>query len=162
NNVAPTLAISGASTVNEGATYTLHLSSSDPGKDTISKWTVIAWGDGSPSQTVKGNPSTVSHVYAVGPNNYTIIAAATDEDGTYPAGNTVTVQVRHAAPTLTISGAATVNEGAIYTLNLTGKSSHPLNQWTINWGDGTAPQIINGSPPSVTHVFAHGPQSNTI
>ena len=36
HNVAPTLAISGASDVNEGSSYTLNLSSSDPGDDTIS------------------------------------------------------------------------------------------------------------------------------
>lgn len=161
-HIAPKLTLSGSASVNEGARYTLHLSSSDPGKDTVSKWTIIAWGDGSPAQTVTGNPSTVTHVYAVGPNTYTVMAAATDEDGTYPVGNTVTVQVLHATPTLKISGAATVNEGAIYTLNLTSGDTHPVSQWSINWGDGTAPQIVNGNPPSVTHVFVHGPQSNTI
>ncbi len=53
NNVAPTLAISGAASVNEGSTYTLNLSSSDPGADTISQWT-INWGD--TAQVVTGNP----------------------------------------------------------------------------------------------------------
>src|SRR5262249_44400253 len=85
NNVAPTLTLSGASAVNEGSTYTLGLASSDPGADTISSWT-ITWGDGSDPQTVTGNPSSATHVYADGPNNYTISATATDEDGTYAAG----------------------------------------------------------------------------
>ncbi len=146
-NVAPTLTLSGASTVNEGATYTLGLASSDPGPDTINHWT-INWGDG-PAQTVAGNPSSVTHVYADGPNNYTISATATDEDGTYAAGNTVAVGVGNVSPTLVISGAASVNEGATYTLSLS--SSDPgtdtISQWSINWGDG-APQIVAGNPSS--------------
>ena len=36
-----------------------------------------------------GNPSSVTHVYADGPNSYTVSATATDEDGTFAAGNTV-------------------------------------------------------------------------
>src|SRR5699024_6406459 len=43
NNVAPTLSISGNAAVSEGATYTLTLSSTDPGADAISSWT-ITWG----------------------------------------------------------------------------------------------------------------------
>jgi len=90
NNVAPTLAINGAASVNEGSSYTLNLSSTDPGADTISKWT-INWGDG--TQVVSGHPSSVTHTYADGTHNYTISATATDEDGTYAAGNTVAVIV---------------------------------------------------------------------
>ena len=85
NNVAPNLAVSGAGTVNAGATYTLSLSSNDPGTDKISQW-MIQWGDGN-TQIVAGNPSSVTHVYAVGGNTYTIIATATDEDGTFSANN---------------------------------------------------------------------------
>ncbi len=153
NNVAPTLAISGAASTNEGSTYTLGLSSSDPGADTISQWT-INWGDS--TQVVTGNPASVTHVYADGTANYTISATATDEDGSYSAGNTVAVTVNNVAPTLAISGAASVNEGSTYTLGLS--SSDPgadtISQWTINWGDST--QIVTGNPASVTHVTRMG------
>jgi Ca2+-binding RTX toxin-like protein len=111
NNVAPTLAISGGSDVNEGASYTLNLASSDPGADTISSWT-INWGDG--SETVTGNPTSVTHIYADGNalSNYTISATATDEDGTYAAGNTVAVSVNNVDPTITVDNASvTVDEG---------------------------------------------------
>src|SRR5207244_5202047 len=64
NNVAPTLAISGATDVNEGSPYTLNLSSSDPGTDTISSWT-INWGDGN-TQVVGGNPSSGTNLFADG------------------------------------------------------------------------------------------------
>ncbi len=75
NDATPTLSIAGAATGNEGTSYTLSLSSSDP--DPITSWT-ISWGDGA-TQVVSGNPSTVTHTYAEG--SFTISAAATDEDG---------------------------------------------------------------------------------
>ena len=99
NNVAPTLTISGDAAVNEGATYTLSLSSTDPGADTIAHWD-ITWGDGSAAQEVLGNPSSVTHVYADGPTSPTISATATDEDGTFNA-NTKAVTVNNVAPTVT-------------------------------------------------------------
>ncbi len=136
HNVAPTLAISGASDVDEGSSYTLNLSSSDPGADTITQWT-INWGDS--TEVVSGNPANASHTYADGDASYTISATATDEDGTYSAGNTVGVTVHNVAPTLAISGASDVDEGSSYTLNLS--SSDPgadtITQWNINWGDST-------------------------
>ena len=48
----------------KGSIYTLNLSSTDPGADTISQWT-INWGDGT-DQVVTGNPSSVTHTYADG------------------------------------------------------------------------------------------------
>src|SRR6185436_9149828 len=156
HNVAPTLAISGASTVNEGAGYTLNLSSFDPGADTIASWT-INWGDG--TQIVSGNPSSATHTYADGNANYTISASATDEDGTFAAGNTVSVTVNNVAPTLTISGASTVDEGALYTLNLSSfdPGADTITSWTINWGDGS--EVVSGNPSSATHTYADGPNS---
>ena len=143
----------GPRAVDEGSAYTLGLVRSDPGADTISQWT-INWGDS--VAVVTGNPSSVSHTYADGTANYTISATATDEDGTYSAGNTVAVTVNNVAPTLVISGAASVNEGSSYTLSLS--SSDPgadtISQWTINWGDST--QIVSGNPASVTHTYADG------
>src|SRR5439155_26916896 len=103
----PTLTLSGASALNEGDTYTLNLAASDPGQDTITGWT-IRWGDGN-LQSVAGNPASVTHVYTDGPNTFTITATATDEDGTHPAGNSLAVTVNNLAPTLALSGAASVD-----------------------------------------------------
>ena len=52
----------------------------------------------------------MTHTYADGDANYVISATATDEDGTFAAGNTVAVTVHNIAPTLTITGAADVKE----------------------------------------------------
>ena len=62
SNVAPTLEISGDDFVAAGQTYTLNLSVTDPGDDTIENWQ-INWGDDSPVQTVPGNPPFVEHVF---------------------------------------------------------------------------------------------------
>jgi uncharacterized delta-60 repeat protein len=158
NNVAPTLVISGASNVDEGSSYTLALSASDPGPDTISTWT-IAWGDGN-FTTVPGGTAMVSHTYADGPASYTISATAADEDGSY-SSNSLPVTVDNVAPTLTISGASNVAEGSSYTLTL--GSSDPgqdaITSWTINWGDGI--EVISGNPGSVSHTYADGGNPST-
>ena len=162
NNVAPTLTLSGNSSVNEGSTYTLNLGSSDAGTDTIASW-VITWGDGSDAQTLTGNPSSVTHVFADGTATRTISATATDEDGTYDS-NTKVVAVNNVAPTLTLSGDSSVNEGSTYTLNLSSADVGPdtISQWVITWGDALVAQTLTGNPSSVTHVFADGTATRTI
>lgn len=162
NDVAPNLTIGGNATVNEGALYTLNLSSSDVGPDTISRWT-INWGDGN-IQIVNGNPSSATHVYMVPPITCTISATATDEDNTFTAGNQVTVSVKHVVPPASISGPASVNEGEVYTLTLSANPAmnHPISKWTIVWGDGTQPTVVTGNPTSVKHTYAVGPNDYII
>ncbi|HMY50495.1 MAG TPA: Ig-like domain-containing protein [Rhodocyclaceae bacterium] len=81
-NVAPTLQAGGLPAVYAGQSYTLELSSSDPGDDTLSLWH-INWGDGQ-VQDVAGNPGQITHTYdgsVLG--QVQIRATATDEDGSY-------------------------------------------------------------------------------
>ena len=87
-NVAPSLTLGGAASVTDDQDFVLDLASSDPGQDTLSGWTV-QWGDGSSSllETAAGN---LSHRYAA-PGDYTVLATATDEDGSYSTSTTVTV-----------------------------------------------------------------------
>ena len=161
DNVAPTLTISGNSTVNEGALYTLTLSESDPGADTITSWT-INWGDS--IEVVSGNPSSAAHTYADGDNNYTISAEATDEDGTWAAAMTVAVLVANVAPTLSISGSSDTDEGDLYTLNLSASGDpgqDTIASWTINWGDGDI-ENFSGNPSSASHAYADGDANYTI
>jgi uncharacterized delta-60 repeat protein len=156
----PTLTITGPSSAGEGI-YTLNLASSDPGDDTIDHWT-INWGDGTTAQVVIGSPSSVTHVYD-GTANRTITATATDEDGTF-AANSVFVRINNVAPTLTLTGNAATDEGAVYTLNLDAVDPglDTIQRWTINWGDGSKAQTVVGNPSSVTHVFADGLKNVTI
>jgi hypothetical protein len=160
NNASPTLVISGADSVNEGSPYTLDLAVSDSGTDTIDHWTVN-WGDGN-VETVSGNPSSVSHTYADGPNTYTISATATDEDGTHSA-NTISVSANNIAPMLTLSGGDSVAEGSLYTLDLAASDpgADTIDHWTVNWGDGNV-ETVSGNPSSATHSYADGPNTYTI
>jgi 6-phosphogluconolactonase (cycloisomerase 2 family) len=157
----PTLALSGADTVNEGDVYTLQLAASGGGLsvDPLQSIT-INWGDGTPQnpdlQTVAGNAATVTHVFAAGPNEWTIGATFADSDGSYSASNAVDVVVNAVAPMLSLSGPSSVTAGATYTLQLAVLSDvnpTPLTGWTINWGDGTPAQTLLGNPTSATHIF---------
>jgi hypothetical protein len=81
NNTAPVLSTTGSGTVSAGSSYTLNLSATDPGADTISSWT-INWGDGA-IETFAGNPASVAHTYTAAGFTFNILASAIDEDGTY-------------------------------------------------------------------------------
>src|SRR3954453_14854076 len=59
--------------------------------------------------------------------------------------------------TARITGVTTTSEGTLYTLNLsvTPKNKKDnVTQWSIDWGDGSAPQIVNGNPKTLTHPYA--------
>jgi hypothetical protein len=152
-NIAPTLVLAGAAAVAEGSEYTLNLSDIDPGDDTISGW-VIDWGDGQ-VDTVAGDTSSNTHTYADGSQVYSIHGTATDEDGTYNAA--ASVEVTNVAPTLTINGAASVDEGSLYTLRLAASDAgdDTISQWTIDWGDGHI-EMAPGEATAVTHIYADG------
>ena len=155
-NVAPTLTLSGATAVNEGSTYTLNLAASDPGQDTITNWT-ITWGDGN-IQTVSGSPGSVSHTYADGSQTCTISATATDEDGTYNAGNSLNVTVNNVAPTASLSGPATGVRGQLRTFALGAVDPSAIDQagsftFNINWGDGSSQPSTGPASQQVGHVY---------
>ena len=81
DNVAPSIAISGAANVNEGSAYSLTLGAvTDPGTDTVSSY-VVHWGDGN-SDTYATN-GVKTHTYADGPAIRAITVDLVDEDGTF-------------------------------------------------------------------------------
>src|SRR5439155_1215210 len=132
--------------------YTLSLGAvTDPGTDTVSAYRVN-WGDGSHTDFT-GSPvgQTAAHTYADGPNACTISVDLTDEDGTFAVAGTRAVTVNNVAPTLTLSGASSVNEGSTYTLGLSASDpgADTINHWTITWGDGSS-GIVVGNPPSAS------------
>ena len=118
NNVAPTIAVSGAASVNEGATYSLTLGAvTDPGADTVSSY-IVNWGDGG-TDTYSTN-GVKTHIYADGPNTYNVTVDLVDEDGTFAnAANLQSVHVNNVAPTVTVTGPANVNEGTTHTYSFT-------------------------------------------
>jgi hypothetical protein len=155
--VAPQLNLLGADTAKEGESYTLDLSATDPGNDTISKWTVN-WGDGS-SEVVNAATALLLHQFADN-GDLLVTVTAQDEDGVYVAQKAVAVA--NQAPTLVVSrltpiaeDAATINEGDGYVLSLTASDvgDDTINSWHIAWGDGTA-DTVAGNTKTVTHRYA--------
>lgn len=122
-NVGPTLYLSGASMVNEGATYTLNLGAiTDPGQDTVTQW-IVDWGDGTTPNTY-GSGGAKTHVFADGPNLYTMSVSLVDEDGTFTGGTFGVLTVQNVAPSVTINPQANVVYG-VNSVTLTGSFSDP-------------------------------------
>jgi plastocyanin len=144
-----TFTISGASAVNQSATYTLNLAASDAGH-TVSAWSVN-WGDGT-SSSLAGNATSATHTYSAA-GNKSVSAAATDEVGSHVA-NLLSINVAAFNPTASISGASTVAISNSYTLNLAaaGFGLDTVGSWTVNWGDGVN-QTVQGNPSTVAHSF---------
>lgn len=110
------LTLSGPNSVNEGAPYVLNLSASGSGAATLDHWT-INWGDGSSPQTFPGSATSASHTYADGTRSYTILATATNADGTFDA---------HPAGGSVLALDPTFGDGGRVTADLTGSTSDAI------------------------------------
>ncbi|MEM8912453.1 MAG: Ig-like domain-containing protein, partial [Planctomycetota bacterium] len=110
-NVAPTIDLTGNGTTDEAATFSLLLGDvTDPGPDTITNYRVD-WGDGTIEDFADNTTPTKTHVYADGPNEFTITVSLTDEDGVHVAASH-TVSVANVPPTVNANQATvTVDEG---------------------------------------------------
>ncbi len=151
-NVAPTLTVNGPAVVDEMETYTLTLSATDPGSETLS-WS-IDWGDGG-TATVAGNSGTLTHQFTGNPLNPVITVTASDEDGDY-AGGTIAVTVIAVSPTITADVTSPVTEGGVATL--TGTIIEPGGddalEFTVDWGDGNVSTYAVAAG-TTSYVFSH-------
>ena len=129
-NVAPTVTLTGAASVDEGATYTVNLAVTDPGDDTVTGCS-LHWGDGSPIEDCVG-VDTLTHIYANGPDTFTVAVDITDDDGTYPTAATHTVDVTNVAPTVT---------------------ADPASQ-TVQYSDAIAPVTISATDVATDEMTA--------
>src|SRR5262249_464695 len=176
DNVAPTVSLSGATNVNEGATYTVTIGAvTDPGQDTVTSYTVH-WGDGSSDTYSTAGDKT--HTYADGPNSYTITVDLTDEHGTFTSTARLAVTADTLTPTLAALSRLSrptrsplfpfttpfrSNEGAPYTLTIgavTDPGQDTVTSYTVHWGDGSTDTYSTAGDK--THTYADGPNSYTI
>ena len=162
NNVAPDVTLSGAASVPEGTPYTLTIGPvTDPGTDTVTDW-VVDWGDGTSQTFITGGDH--NHTYADGLDSVTISIDLIDEDDTYLGVDTLGVTVTNVVPTIALSGAGTVDEGAVYTLTLgavTDPGDDTPTEYQIDWGDASGLQTV-ATLGDVTHTYADGDTTPTI
>ncbi len=161
-NVPPTIAISGAASVNEGSSYSVTLGAvSDPGADTVSSY-VVHWGDGATDTYSSAGVKT--HTYADGLATRAITVDLVDEDGTHAdRANALSVQVDNVAPSIAISGGASVGEGSSYSLALgtvTDPGNDTITGYVVHWGDGASDTY--GSAGLKTHTYPDGPATHSI
>jgi uncharacterized delta-60 repeat protein len=174
-------------TINEDQSTTLSGSFTAPGTDTHT--VTINYGDGTPNVVLNLGAGVTSftngHTYA---NNitsntlYTISVTVADSTGASTSGTT-SETVDYVTPTVTLSGSRSDStnptpndaEGGTFTLTL-GPVSNPgyaggnrVQDYYINWGDGSAIQVVPASSlpettgGTVTHVYEDGtvPQGTT-
>ncbi|RUY54594.1 tandem-95 repeat protein, partial [Mesorhizobium sp. M7A.F.Ca.CA.001.13.2.1] len=89
-DVAPTITVAGPGHAVAGDPYTITLGAADPGDDTITLWSVD-WGDGV-VDSLAGSSTAATHIYDAR-GSFTILASATNEDGTFSASSGTTVVV---------------------------------------------------------------------
>ena len=170
NDVAPTVALTGATTTNEGSSYSLTIGAvTDPGQDTVAQY-ILHWGDGQDEIILAANLSAggvVPHVYADGPASRTITVDLVNEDGTHLTAGTLAVTVNDIAPTVALTGDDDERRFELFadhrSCNRSGAST--VAQYLINWGDGQDETIPAADLPAggiVPHVYADGPASRTI
>ena len=150
NNVAPTIALTGAATVPNGTPYTLNLGAiTDPGTDTVSAFS-INWGDGI-TENFTGNPAstTKTHTYAT-LGAKTITVTLTDEDGTV-TGGTRSVTVVNAAP---VAGADGLNRPNTTTVAKVLKSVLLANDSDADGDPLTLTAVGNALPAGATVTLA--------
>ena len=113
-----------------------------------------AWdfGDGS-----TGSGVSVTHTFAQD-GAFTVRVTVTDNDGLTDSA-TFAVNVTNVAPVVGAVPNATLNVGATYTAS--GTFTDPgADAWTatVNWGDGSAPEVVplSGRSFSLTHIYTAG------
>ena len=123
-NVKPSIVLTGAATADEGDTNTYSFTVTDPGATPTRSRpraaptaTKVAGSDTFDAGTGAGS---FECFFADGPATTNVTATVTDSDGASDTDNQVViVTVANVAPTVTLTGDATVNEGSQHTYSFT-------------------------------------------
>jgi hypothetical protein len=151
--VAPTLSISGPSSITEGSVYTLSDSVSGPSAGDTYDFS-IDWGDGSAGEDPTAPPGgTFTYVYDEA-GTYTIDVVLTDDTSGEGDEQELTVAVQQATPTYSVMAPSGVTEGiaADFTDTWSHPAGHTLDNLTVDWGDGQT-DAYYGDPHTETHTW---------
>src|SRR5207237_6332043 len=87
-----------------------------------------------------------------------------DQDGTFTnAANPLAGHAENVAPSINISGNASVDEGSAYSLTLgsvTDPGTDTVSSYTVHWGDGQSDTYSSNGAKS--HTYADGPSDHAI
>lgn len=164
----PTADAGGPYAIAEGDTLTLDGSGSmDPNSDPLTyEWDLNYNGVTFVSDAAGESPDVTWS---------TLQSAGITDDGVYQVALRVTdgsnyssivqqsLTVTNTAPTLTVTGSATVTAGSSYVLNLgaVDPGDDSIANWIITWGDGSI-QTVTGNPATVTHTYTNTGFTNNI
>ncbi|WP_348681074.1 beta strand repeat-containing protein [Alteromonas mediterranea] len=148
-------------TANEGSTFVQAISFTDPTDQNSNGWTYsIDWGDG----TVQNDVSIFSRDFNIAHNFsddgvYDVTVTVSDDVNGQTDTETFTVTVGDVAPTVNLHGGGSVNEGAVYSLTASvfEPGDDPIQEFVIDWGDGTVETISGDEFGTQTHVYSDGP-----
>ena len=159
-NVAPTVVLTGADSVDEGDTESYSYTLNDPGDDPNPVVTEDCGDDGTLSNSAS---QSFDCTFPDGPNSSTVSVSANDGDPLDNIGSdSIDVTIANVAPTVVLTGADSVDEGDTesysYTLNDPGDDPNPVV--TEDCGDdGT---LSNSASQSFDCTFPDGPNSSTV
>ena len=162
NNVAPTVMLIGDSLANEGLTKTYTYTVNDPGNDPNPTITESCGAGAVYIDTAASN--SFDCTFPDGPDSPIVSVAANDGDPSDNLGSaSITVIVANVAPTVTLSGDNSANEGQTktytYTVSDPGDDPNP----TITESCGAGSNYINtAAPDSFQCTFPDGPASPTV
>lgn len=137
----------------EGASLIFAAVATDPGADTLT----YTWDFGDGSDPVSGTDlASVEHLFA-GDGIYAVQLTVSDEDGGSTTAE-LTVSVSDVAARMLVSGPASVEEAAVYTLTLgeiVDPGNDPISGIQVDWGDGISEMYP--SPAAIEHIYPDGP-----
>src|SRR5439155_26912254 len=148
------------------STHTYSYTISDPGQDTVQSVTTSCGANGTKvdfSDTHTNNSGSFGCTFPDGDASSTVSVQATDSDNDSGNTDTQSVTIHNVAPSITISGNASVNEGSSYSLSL-GAVSDPgtdtVSSYVVHWGDGSSDTYGSNGPKS--HTYADGPNDYNV
>jgi len=165
-NVAPTVDVTLASVIDEGAAITMDLSVTDPGTDELA--VTVDWGDGTidtPSLD-PGGDAVLTHVWVDDdptdtPQDIRTVRVRVDDDDLGTTLTTHKVTVRNVDPAITAATLTafentnvTENVSATFTVDFVdpGTDDHLV---TVAWGDGTSDSRYVPAAAADTATFQH-------
>lgn len=154
----PSVALTGADTIEEGASYTVTVGDVTPASYAPSSW-FLSWGDGSwETSSSYTSGKVLSHTYADGPGWQVIQVNLTCTDGkTYSSAGVKWVFVSNAAPTATLVNDGPKEEGSAVTVSFTDVADSGVNDtftYSFDWDNDGTYDIVDQTSASAQHSWA--------